>query len=168
MEPSEIVSPTPPHTDLPYRPEGGSWGRNALKRVGPGGRRYTDGPPLSGMSDTSIHQNGDTAVHSSRSNPAQTATTAVDRTGMRGRTVKGRSLDLGLGLKWAPTRVREEAVMDFREMGVRSKWREEAEVKESGREKVWEFFEQVLGENGYAKFRERMYLPFLGWTGFCG
>jgi len=67
---------------------------------------------------------------------------------------KGRSLDLGLGLNWAPTRMREAAVMDFSEMGVRSKWREEAEVKESSRMKVLESFEQALGESDYAKFRE--------------
>jgi len=63
-------------------------------------------------------------------------------------------LDLGLELNWAPTRVREEAVMNFSEMGVRSKWREEAEMKEFTRMKVLESFEQVLGENPYAKFRE--------------
>lgn len=63
-------------------------------------------------------------------------------------------MDLGLELNWAPTRVREEAVMDFSEMGVRSKWREEAEMKELYRMKVLESFERVLGENGYAKFRE--------------
>lgn len=74
---------------------------------------------------------------------------------MKRHPVKGRSLDLGLELNWAPTRVREEAVMDFREMGVRSKWREEAEIKELCRAKVLESFERVLGENGYAKFKER-------------
>jgi hypothetical protein len=66
-------------------------------------------------------------------------------------TGKGRSLDLGIDLNWAPTRVREEAVMK-----TRSRWREEAEMKESGRSQVAESFERVLGENGYAKFRECM------------
>jgi len=147
-------NPAPTQTNLPYRPEGGSWGRNTSKRVGLGGTGFTDGLPSFGMSATSLHQNGDVNVHSSRSNSPQVATIPMDRTGMRRHTVKGRSLDLGLELNWAPTRVKEEAVMDFREMGVRSKWREEAEMKEFGRKKVWEAFEQVLGESGYAKFRE--------------
>ena len=75
-------------------------------------------------------------------------------------------MDLGLELNWAPTRVKEEAVMDFREMGVRSRWREEAEMKEFGRKKVWESFEQVLGDNGYAKFRECAFtnLSFFMWV----
>jgi hypothetical protein len=78
----------------------------------------------------------------------------MDRVTMKKHTGKGRSLDLGLELNWAPTRVREEAVMDFREMGVRSRWREEAEMKEVYRMKVLESFERVLGESGYAKFKE--------------
>ena len=141
-------------TNPPYRPEGGSWGRNTPKRAGLGVTGFTDGLPSFGMSATSLHQNGNANTQSSRSNSPQMATIPMDRTGMRRHPVKGRSLDLGLELNWAPTRVKEEAVMDFREMGVRSKWREEAEMKEFGRKKVWESFEQVLGENGYAKFRE--------------
>jgi hypothetical protein len=78
----------------------------------------------------------------------------MDRSGMKRHAGKGRSLDLGLGLNWAPTRVRAEAVMDFSEMGVSSRWREEAEMKELYRTKVLESFEQVLSESGYAKFRE--------------
>ena len=38
-----------------------------------------------------------------------------------------------------------QAVLDFSEMGVRSKWKEEAE---SGRRKVLESFEWVIGEIG--------------------
>ena len=151
-------NPLPAQTDLPYRPEGGSWGRNASKRVGLGGG-YIDGLPSFGMSATSLH-NGDTSGPSSRSNSPQITTIPMDRVRMKKHSGKGRSLDLGLELNWAPTRVREEAVLDFSEMGVRSKWREEAEVKESGRRKVWESFERVLGENGYAKFKERASFSF--------
>ena len=43
--------------------------------------------------------------------------------------------------------MREEAELDYSEMGVRSK-------------KVLESFEQVLGENGYAKFKERASFSF--------
>ena len=163
-------SPTPGQTSLPYRPEGGSWGRNTPKRAGLGGTGFTDGLPSFGMSATSLHPNGNANTHSSRSNSPQIATIPMDRTGMRRHPIKGRSLDLGLELNWAPTRVKEEAVMDFREMGVRSKWREEAEMKEFDRKKVWESFEQVLGENGYAKFREctSTNLSFFIWVSFCG
>ncbi|KAF9651137.1 hypothetical protein BDM02DRAFT_975565 [Thelephora ganbajun] len=149
-----LRNPAPTHTKLPYRPEGGSWGRNTPKRVGLGGPGYTDGLPSFGTSAASLHLNGDAKGPSSRSNSPQLATLPMDRVGMKRYTGKGRSLGLGLELNWAPTRVREEAVMDFSEMGVRSKWREEAEMKEFGRMKVLESFEQVLGENGYAKFRE--------------
>jgi len=41
----------------------------------------------------------------------------MDRVGMKRHTAKGRSSALGLELNWAPTRVLEEAVVDFREMG---------------------------------------------------
>lgn len=50
--------------------------------------------------------------------------------------------------------------MDFREMGVRSKWREEAEMKESHRMEVLESFERALDESAYAKFKECGF-PFL-------
>ena len=147
-------SPPPTQANLPYRPEGGSWGRNTSKRAGLGSTGLVDGLPSFGTSVTSLQQNGDANGQYSRSSSPQITTLPMDRTGMKRHTGKGRSLDLGLELNWAPSRVKEEAVMDFSEMGVRSKWREEAEMKEFGRKKVWESFEQVLGENGYAKFRE--------------
>jgi len=146
---------SPAQPNLPYRPEGGSWGRNTPKHVGLGGTGYVNGLPSFGMSATSLHLNGETNGPSSRSNSPQIATIPMDRVGMKKHSGKGRSLDLGLELNWAPTRVREEAVMNFSEMGVRSKWREEAEMKEFSRMKVWESFERVLGENAYAKFKER-------------
>lgn len=152
--------PTQPQTNLPYRPEGGSWGRNTSRRAGLGGTGFTDGLPTFGMSATSLHQNGGANGRPPRSGSPQAATVPMDRAGMKRHTMKGRSLDLGLGLNWAPTRVKEEAVMDFSEMGVRSKWREEAEMKESGRKKVLESFEQVLGDNGSAKFRECTFTNF--------
>ena len=147
-------SPSPAQANPPYRPEGGSWGRNTSKRAGPG-TGYADGMPSFGMSATSLHLDGDTNAPPSRSNSPQISTIPMDRVGMKRHTGKGRSLDLGLELNWAPTRVKEEAVMNFSEMGVRSKWREEAEMKELCRTKVLESFERVLGENGSGKFKER-------------
>jgi len=154
--------PTLPQANLPYRPEGGSWGRNSSTRANLGSTRYANGLPSFGMSATSLHLNGDANGPSSRSASPQITTLPMDRIGLKRHTGKGRSLDLGLELNWAPTRVRQEAVMDFSEIGVRSKWREEAEMKEFGRMKVLESFEQVLGENPYAKFRECAFisLPF--------
>ena len=147
-------NPSLAQTNMPYRPEGGSWGRNTSKSAGLGGTGYTNGLPSFGMSATSLHLNGDANEPSSRSNSPQLATLPMDRIAMKKHAGKGRSLDLGLGLNWAPTRVREEAVIDFGEMGVRSRWREEAEMKELSRMKVLESFERVLGENGCAKFKE--------------
>jgi hypothetical protein len=147
-------NPSTAQANRPYRPEGGSWGKNTSNRVGLGDTGYIDGLPSFGMSATSLHLNGDANGPPSRSNSPQIATIPMDRVTMKKHTGKGRSLDLGLELNWAPTRVREEAVMDFREMGVRSRWREEAEMKEVYRMKVLESFERVLGESGYAKFKE--------------
>ena len=147
-------NPVTTHANLPYRPEGGSWGRNTPKRAGLGGTGYMSGMPSFGMSVTSLNLDGDVNGPPSRSNSPQTVTIPMDRSGMKRHAGKGRSLDLGLGLNWAPTRVREEAVMDFSEMGVSPRWREEAEMKELYRTKVLESFEQVLSESGYAKFRE--------------
>jgi len=147
---------SPAQANPPHRPEGGSWGRNTAHRAGLGGTGYIDGLPSFGMSATSLHPNGDANGPSSRSNSPHMGILPIDRVGvgMKKHTGKGRSLDLGLELNWAPTRVREEAVMDFSEMGIRSRWREEAEIKELSRMKVSESFERVLGESGYAKFKE--------------
>ncbi|KAF9780219.1 hypothetical protein BJ322DRAFT_321844 [Thelephora terrestris] len=147
-------NPVATHTNLPYRPEGGSWGRNTPKRAGLGGAGYAHNLPSFGMSVTSLNLEGDVNGLPPRSNSPQAVTIPMDRSGMKRHAGKGRSLDLGLGLNWAPTRVREEAVMDFSEMGVSPRWRREAEMKESYRVKVLESFEQVLSESGYAKFRE--------------
>jgi len=152
-------NPLPAQANPPYRSEGGSWGRNTSNRAGLGTPGYIDGLPSFGMSATSLHLNGDANGPSSRSNSPHMGTLPIDRVGMKKHTGKGRSLDLGLELNWAPTRVREEAVMDFSDMGVRSRWREEAEMKELGRMKVSESFERVLGESGYAKFKECTRFP---------
>lgn len=139
---------------LSYRPEGGSWGRHSTKRLAQGGTGHTNGLPSFGTSATALHLGGDAARSLPRSNSPQPVTLPMDRRRAKRNMVNGRSLDLGLDLNWAPTRVREEAVMDFSEMGVRSKWREEAEVKESCKMKVFKSFERVLEESENAKFRE--------------
>ncbi|KAJ7257938.1 hypothetical protein B0H12DRAFT_1015169 [Mycena haematopus] len=80
---------------------------------------------------------------------------------------KGRSLDLGLGLAWAPTKVREDAVMPESSFGRSlSASRREQQGKE-----VAEVFRKALDENGYRSFKKYVHrfdaheIPFDGPTG---
>ncbi|OBZ76679.1 hypothetical protein A0H81_03939 [Grifola frondosa] len=82
---------------------------------------------------------------------------------------KGRSLDLGLGLSWAPSRVREEAVLQLNgaragvsmstdgAMRARSRWRsvdEEGRLAKGGSASdVADAFKEVLGDAAYAIFK---------------
>jgi hypothetical protein len=63
---------------------------------------------------------------------------------------KGRSLDLGLGLAWAPTKVREDAVMPESSFGrTLSASRREQQGKE-----VADVFRNALDEDGYRSFKK--------------
>ncbi|KAJ7355579.1 hypothetical protein DFH08DRAFT_503309 [Mycena albidolilacea] len=80
---------------------------------------------------------------------------------------KGRSLDLGLGLAWAPTKVREDAVMPESSFGrTLSANRREQQGKE-----VAEVFRNALDEDGYRNFKKYVHrfdareIPFDGPTG---
>ncbi|KAJ7880327.1 hypothetical protein B0H14DRAFT_3434577 [Mycena olivaceomarginata] len=80
---------------------------------------------------------------------------------------KGRSLDLGLGLAWAPTKVREDAVMPESSFGrTLSASRREQQGKE-----VAEVFRNALDEDGYRNFKKYVHrfdaheIPFDGPTG---
>ncbi|KAJ7876247.1 hypothetical protein B0H13DRAFT_1632301, partial [Mycena leptocephala] len=80
---------------------------------------------------------------------------------------KGRSLDLGLGLAWAPTKVREDAVMPESSFGrTLSASRREQQGKE-----VAEVFRTALDEDGYRSFKKYVHrfdaheIPFDGPTG---
>ncbi|KAJ7180336.1 hypothetical protein C8R43DRAFT_870730 [Mycena crocata] len=80
---------------------------------------------------------------------------------------KGRSLDLGLGLAWAPTKVREDAVMPESSFGrTLSASRREQQGKE-----VAEVLRQVLDEDSYRSFKKYVHrfdaheIPFDGPTG---
>ncbi|KAH9850761.1 hypothetical protein C2E23DRAFT_298815, partial [Lenzites betulinus] len=76
---------------------------------------------------------------------------------------KGRSLDLGLGLSWAPTRVKEDAVL--RRVGVsastsaarsKSRWRgvdEEGRLAAGAASDVAAAFKEVLGDSAYGIFK---------------
>ncbi|KAJ6598828.1 hypothetical protein DFH09DRAFT_1388112 [Mycena vulgaris] len=80
---------------------------------------------------------------------------------------KGRSLDLGLGLAWAPTKVREDAVMPESSFGrTLSASRREQQGKE-----VADVFRNALDEDGYRSFKKYVHrfdaheIPFDGATG---
>jgi hypothetical protein len=73
---------------------------------------------------------------------------------------KGHSLDLGLGLAWAPTKVREEALMSYgrtlsRESAMRNALYER-DKSISGSD-ITHAFRSVLGETGFAKFKKCMF-----------
>ncbi|KAJ7283953.1 hypothetical protein C8J57DRAFT_749904 [Mycena rebaudengoi] len=80
---------------------------------------------------------------------------------------KGRSLDLGLGLAWAPTKVRVDAVMPESSFGRSlSASRREQQGKE-----VADVFRDALDEDGYRNFKKYVHrfdaqeIPFDGPTG---
>jgi hypothetical protein len=79
------------------------------------------------------------------------------------RTGKGRSLDLGLGLAWAPSKVREEALLVPSFAGgnsVRDKKEERGkEAKSRVGNAVSETFRGVLGEDGFYVFKKCELLP---------
>ncbi|KAI0743270.1 hypothetical protein BC629DRAFT_244173 [Irpex lacteus] len=85
---------------------------------------------------------------------------------------KGRSVDLGLSLSWAPQRVREEAVLSYNQSAgggspattsrVRTRWRGGGDVDEEGRlngpgtrtpSSVAEEFREALGDAAYGTFK---------------
>jgi hypothetical protein len=85
---------------------------------------------------------------------------------------KGRSLDLGLGLAWAPTKLREEALLPASGYFARSvsgstnasgRAGEEKEKSKVGRE-VADVFKNALDDEGFAAFKKCMssfsYLSF--------
>ncbi|KAI0677366.1 hypothetical protein C8Q78DRAFT_962437 [Trametes maxima] len=93
--------------------------------------------------------------------------TPVTRSKQARASGKGRSLDLGLGLSWAPTRVREEAVLKVgpRRMGSsattsaarsQSRWRgadEEGRLGVGAASDVAEAFKEALGDSAYGIFK---------------
>ncbi|KAF7301880.1 hypothetical protein MIND_00753900 [Mycena indigotica] len=107
---------------------------------------------------------GHNASHSTSSTTSSTHTgvSAGHRSG-----TKGRSLDLGLGLAWAPTRVREDAVMPESSFG-RSL---SASRRERRGKEIAEEFRQVLDDDGFKAFKKYVHrfdnneIPFDGPTG---
>ncbi|KAJ7184192.1 hypothetical protein C8R46DRAFT_1298607 [Mycena filopes] len=112
-------------------------------------------PRLSGKGHAASHSTSSTSS-------THTGVSAGHRSG-----TKGRSLDLGLGLAWAPTKVREDAVMPESSFGrTLSASRREQQGKE-----VAEVFRSALNEDGYRSFKKYVHrfdaheIPFDGPTG---
>lgn len=98
---------------------------------------------------TPLHTIYDTRVKHSRG-PSYTTSDRVEP-GERRSKGKGRSLDLGLGLSWAPSRVREEVLMPGLILA-----REKAKLeksKTSGSD-VTKVFENILSESRFQTFKE--------------
>ncbi|KAJ7636142.1 hypothetical protein DFH06DRAFT_1302892 [Mycena polygramma] len=118
-------------------------------------------PPLSPPLSPGRGHNASLSTSSTTSS-TQTGVSVGHRSGK-----KGRSLDLGLGLAWAPTKVREDAVMPESSFGRSlSASRREQQGKE-----VAEVFRTALDEDGYRSFKKYVHrfdaheIPFDGPTG---
>lgn len=82
---------------------------------------------------------------------SSTTTTSTSNGVAAQRRAKGRSLDLHLGLSWAPTKVKPEAIMSSFSSRGKERRGEERRKFEAG---VNDVFKDVLGEAGYATFRK--------------
>lgn len=146
-----------------------SWGRNTTtqtptisggsKRRG-GGLGLTHGsfpfePAVSPSTSPCTSEFG--VIRSGDSGYGESSTTSASTTNgiLNQRRAKGRSLDLHLGLSWAPTKVKPEAIMSsFSSRGRERREREEEEERRKFEDGVNEVFKDVLGETGYATFRK--------------
>ncbi|KAG7449420.1 uncharacterized protein BT62DRAFT_929388 [Guyanagaster necrorhizus] len=124
---------------------------------------------------TAIKQSWRTAHVDIKSEPTPSTTV-----GYRSAT-KGRSLDLGLGLAWAPTKVREEALIPSSTFalsrstssrnGLKSAAAKFAEERSKVGKEIAEMFKNALGIEQYATFKQYVHrfdahdIPFDGPTG---
>ncbi|KAI0921601.1 hypothetical protein AcW1_004475 [Taiwanofungus camphoratus] len=152
----------------------GSWGRNTGKRMArpthPPFKFEPAVPPIPGSParDNQKPSAAAATANGPRSGPPMTKSNQTRTAG------RGRSLDLGLGLSWAPSKVREEAVLRPGRShintntgpGTRVGWRGGA-VDEQGRlgtdrsgvaSDVAEAFRDVLGDAAYTTFKNCAYL----------
>jgi hypothetical protein len=147
--PFESPMPPPP-IDIPHEHPGGS--ERSLEKKRPQleweKRERRPEPPLSPKGHSaSLSTSNSTTL-------ADTGVSVGYRSG-----AKGRSLDLGLGLAWAPVKVREAAVMPGSSFGrlLSGSWREQ-----HGKE-VAEVFRNALDEDGYLSFKKcESTLPTVG------
>ncbi|KAI0375823.1 hypothetical protein BV20DRAFT_1048085 [Pilatotrama ljubarskyi] len=146
----------------------GSWGRNGAMRMA----RASHGPfkfepavpPIPGS--PADNQRRPTTREATRPE-SPLSDVGASRSKQARMAGKGRSLDLGLGLTWAPTRVREEAVLNVgpRRMGMsastsaarsQSRWRnadEDGRLGVGTASDVAEAFKEALGDSAYGIFK---------------
>ncbi|KIJ70159.1 hypothetical protein HYDPIDRAFT_104828 [Hydnomerulius pinastri MD-312] len=135
-------SPMPPTFNLPSSP--------ALPINHRDASEYASGPSYS-QASSPLRPSFDTRPKHSRGQSHNTSEYA-DASQERKAKGKGRSLDLGLGLSWAPSRVREDAVMP----GGLFLARENARMA-GGRSygsDVTKVFESILSESGFEAFKK--------------
>ena len=73
---------------------------------------------------------------------------------------RGHSLDLRLGLTWAPTKLKEEALMPFAKSILRANSSRKANQTNLRTLDVTEAFRTVLSEDGFTKFKKCLYIFF--------
>ncbi|KAI0750979.1 hypothetical protein C8Q80DRAFT_1098593 [Daedaleopsis nitida] len=148
----------------------GSWGRSGGKRVVRGSHglfKFEPAvPPIPGSpADTDRRPVARSNSRPSSPTPLPSSEAHMSKAQQARIAGKGRSLDLGLGLTWAPSRVREEAVMRPRvgmststtaAMRARSRWRgvdEEGRLTAGAASDVAEAFKEALGDSAYGIFK---------------
>ncbi|KAI0638357.1 hypothetical protein C8Q77DRAFT_1070602 [Trametes polyzona] len=149
----------------------GSWGRSGGKRMA----RASHGPfkfepavpPIPGSPADKEQRAARRDAATRPESPLSDAPPPVSRSQQARAAGKGRSLDLGLGLTWAPSRVREEAVLRVgaRRVGEsastsaarsRSRWRgadEEGRLGVGAASDVAAAFKEALGDSAYGIFK---------------
>ncbi len=150
----------------------GSWGRSAGKRVGRashGPFRFEPAvPPIPGSPADTDRKSAPRSVPRPSSPSPLSSLDPMSKSQYARLAGKGRSLDLGLGLTWAPSRVREEAVLRVGgpRTGIssttssaaraRSRWRgadEEGRLTAGAASDVAQSFKEALGDSAYGIFK---------------
>ena len=158
----------------------GSWGRSAGKRVGRashGPFRFEPAvPPIPGSPADTERRPAPRNVPRPTSPSPFSSSDPMSRSQQARLAGKGRSLDLGLGLTWAPSKVREEAVLRVGgpRTGIssttssaaraRSRWRgadEEGRLIAGAASDVAHAFKEALGDSAYGIFKNCQYMVFI-------
>ncbi|KAI0335644.1 hypothetical protein GY45DRAFT_1358424 [Cubamyces sp. BRFM 1775] len=168
-----LASPASSNNSNSSHGRDGSWGRSGGKRVvraSHGAFKFEPAvPPIPGS--PADNERRKTAARPTATRPesplSDTDAGGLSRTQQARAAGKGRSLDLGLGLSWAPSRVREEAVLKVgpRRPGTsastsaarsRSRWRnadEEGRLGVGDASDVAAAFREALGDSAYGIFK---------------
>ncbi|TFK88922.1 hypothetical protein K466DRAFT_564462 [Polyporus arcularius HHB13444] len=151
----------------------GSWGRSGGKRAGRGSHgmfKFEPAvPPIPGSPADNERISAPRSLSRPTSpSPLSSLEGPTSKSKQARLAGKGRSLDLGLGLTWAPSKVREEAVLRVgpprsglslttsAATSARSRWRgadEEGRLTAGAASDVAEAFKEVLGDSAYGTFK---------------